>query len=451
MLEFSINKMHNKPDDAIRERDSTMTETMQATGWYAGATRAERLAAALARHRFAGMLALGPENAAWLSGRTSTIATLWRLPGLVAVAAGADGALAVAAGDQEVGGYATASAGRFPHPLWIEHHDLRDRDPARALADRVANARPAGALERPAQFDPEALLDAAASATRAAVPDGGRVGIDLAGAPRWVAAGLERRLRAAGIEPVEATGVFDDLRAIKDPADVARLRLAAELTGTGIAAARDALRPGLSAQGVVAAYQSAIWARAAAEGRFAELRQVEGLITVGDGTGPTVVGPGVTVKLDMQVDVGGMHSDVGRTYAIAPTAEQREVFAALREALAATIAAMAPDVPFRDVWAAGTGAMRAAGFAGYSRGHLGHSVGLAHHYEEAPFIAADEARPLAPGMVLSVELPWYLPGIGQFQLERMVLVGESGCEVLDRLPLELAVGPRGQPGAVAPA
>ncbi len=418
-----------------------MADSTHSTGWYAGATRAERLHDALARNRFAGLLALGPENAAWLSGRTSTIATLWRLPGLVGVAAGADGSLAVSAGDQEVASYATAEAGRFPHPLWIEHHDLRGGDAARALADRIADARPAGALNRPAQFDPEALLDAAASAARAAVPNGGRVGIDLAGTPGWVAAGLEQRLRAAGIEPVEATAVFDDLRAIKDPADIERLRLAAELTETGIAAARDALRPGLAAQGVVAAYQSAIWARAASEDRFAELRQVEGLVTVGDGTAPAVVGPGVTVKLDMQVDVGGMHSDVGRTYALAPTAEQREVFAALNDALAAAIAAMAPGVPFRDVWAAGIGAMRAAGYVGYSRGHLGHSVGLAHHYEEAPFIAADEPRPLAPGMVLSVELPWYLPGIGQFQLERMVLVGDSGCDVLDTLPLNLAVEP----------
>ena len=85
--------------------------------------------------------------------------------------------------------------------------------------------------------------------------------------------------------------------------------------------------------------------------------------------------------------------------------------------------------------------MRAAGFANYSRGHLGHSVGLAHHYEEPPFIAADEARPLAPGMVVSVELPYYLLGVGSFQMERIVLIEESGAEVLDRLPFELDPNP----------
>ncbi len=149
------------------------------------------------------------------------------------------------------------------------------------------------------------------------------------------------------------------------------------------------------------------------------------------------MGPGQTVKLDMQVDVGGYHSDVGRTYALEPTAEQRAAYDALRDALAAVVDAIGPGVPMRDVWAIGTERMRDAGFASYSRGHLGHSVGLAHNYEEPPFIAADEARRLAPGMVVSVELPYYLLGVGGFQMERMVLIGAAGAEVLDRLAFEL--------------
>ena len=53
-----------------------MAEARNAADWYAAGGRADRLREAMARNRFAGMLALGPENAAWLSGRTSTIATL---------------------------------------------------------------------------------------------------------------------------------------------------------------------------------------------------------------------------------------------------------------------------------------------------------------------------------------------------------------------------------------
>src|SRR5215212_1342760 len=378
--------------------------------WYEGATRRERLADALRRNQLDVLLGLTPENAAYLSGRTSVIATLWRLPGLVAVAVNDRGERAVAAGDNEIGGYDGAVA-RFAHPLWIEHLDLRNT--GMNLATRVAAARPEGALSRPAQFDAELMLDAVASAVGAVVTADRRiqVGAELAMLPAWVAEGLRQRL--PNLAWVESGAVFDDLRAIKDADEVEHLRLAAELTETGIAGARDALQPGLSAIGVSAAYQRAIWERAASDQRFAALRQVEGLVSVGDGATPVAVGPGQTVKLDMQVDVGGYHSDVGRTYALDPTAEQQAVYDALRDALAAVVAVLGPGVPMRDVWGVGTERMR-EGFANYSRGHLGHSVGLAHNYEEPPFIAANEARPLATGMVVSVELPYYLLGVGSF-------------------------------------
>jgi Xaa-Pro aminopeptidase len=403
--------------------------------WYEGETKQERTADAIARNRLDALLALTPENAAYLSGRTSVIATLWRLPGLVVAAVNGPGVLAVAAGDNEIGGYAEA-VGRFSHPLWIEHLDLRATNGD--LAARVATARPEGAPNRPAQFDTALMLDAVAAAVDAVRSDGGRIGTELTALPVWVIDALRSRLPQ--VEWVEAGSVFDDLRAIKDPDEIEKLRVAAELTEVGIAAARDALRPGLSDVGVSAAYQCAVWERAAGESRFAALRQVEGLVSVGDGSASALVGPGQTVKLDMQVDVGGYHSDIGRTYALQPTAEQQEVYDALREALASAVATVEPGAPMAEVWHAGTRTMRRAGFANYSRGHLGHSVGLAHNYEEPPFIAADETRPLAPGMVISVEVPYYLLGVGIFQMERMMLVGESGIEMFDRLPFALDPG-----------
>lgn len=400
--------------------------------WDAGASRQERIELSIERRGLDGLVAMTPENGEYLSGRPSTIATLWRLPGLVAVAVNAAGDLAVAAGDHEIDGYEAAFA-RFDHPLWIEHLDLGDGE--KALAARMLAARPAGVLERPAQFESESMLDAVAAAAGAVAGRSGRMGLELASLPCWVVEGLRQRL--TGIELVEASDIFADLRAIKDDRELRHLRLAAALTEIGIAGARDALQPGMSALAVTAAYQRAIWDAVAVEPRYREMRQAEGLVSVGDGGEPAMTGPGETVKLDMQVDVGGYHSDIGRTYALEPTEDQQTVYDALRGALDIAVKAIAPGVPFREVWWAGTAAMREAGFANYSRGHLGHSVGLAHNYEEPPFISADETRPMAENMVVSVELPYYLKGIGSFQMERMVIVGGSGCEILDTLPFVL--------------
>ena len=119
--------------------------------WYPAANKEERIAAALRGGNLAALVALTPENAAWISGRTSVIATLWRVPGLVAVAAGPDGARAVVAGDNEIAGYDAARFSRFPYALWVEHLDLRNLR-AGDLRGRIAAARetiPA----RPAQYD----------------------------------------------------------------------------------------------------------------------------------------------------------------------------------------------------------------------------------------------------------------------------------------------------------
>src|SRR5215212_6950882 len=160
--------------------------------WYEGATRRERLVDALRRNRLDVLLALTPENAAYLSGRTSTIATLWRLPGLVGVAANDRGEIAVAAGDNEAGGYDGAVA-RFAHPLWMEHLDLRQ--PGGDFEARVEAARPEGVLRRPAQYDVDLMLEAVADAVRAVITSRRvRVGVELDVLPARVVEDLRVRL-----------------------------------------------------------------------------------------------------------------------------------------------------------------------------------------------------------------------------------------------------------------
>jgi Xaa-Pro dipeptidase len=406
--------------------------------WFHGHDRHERIAQALRRDSFDALLALTPENAAYLTGQTSLIASLWRVPGLASAVVGPGDRRAVAVGDAEVESYPAERYSRFSFPLWIERLDLRGSSEG-DLRAQIAAARASAVVTRPAQYDLDRVFDAVVAAVRAVALTARRIGADLATVPP---SSLQRLLsRLSGVEVLDASATFDDLRAVKDEDEIACLRLAAELTEVGIAAVRDAIRPGLTPLGVTATYQIAIWNRAAGDERFAALRDVEGLAAVGLGNAPasSTVEPGRTVKLDMQVDVGGYHSDVGRTYALAPTPEQCAVYTALRSALAAAEAIVQPGARLCDVFTAGTRAMRDAGFGSYSRGHLGHSVGLAHNYEEPPFIAPDEERPLVPGMVISLELPYYLNGIGAFQLERMLLITPDGHEALDRLPFELAV------------
>jgi Xaa-Pro aminopeptidase len=62
-------------------------------------------------------------------------------------------------------------------------------------------------------------------------------------------------------------------------------------------------------------------------------------------------------------------------------------------------------------------------------------VGIEIH--EAPRLAKGQTQKLEPGMIVTIEPGIYLPGDGGVRIEDMVLVTQSGCEVLTPTPKDL--------------
>ena len=81
--------------------------------------------------------------------------------------------------------------------------------------------------------------------------------------------------------------------------------------------------------------------------------------------------------------------------------------------------------------------MRRNGLPHYNRGHLGHGVGLSLAIEESPLISPNETHLLEPGMVLSLQMPYYGYGVGAISIEDMILITDDGHEVLSTLSREL--------------
>jgi Xaa-Pro aminopeptidase len=156
------------------------------------------------------------------------------------------------------------------------------------------------------------------------------------------------------------------------------------------------------------------------------------------------------VTLDFGVLLGGYCSDMTRTVHVGKTSEREwDVYHSVLEAQKAAVAAVAPGVSCGQVDEAARSVLRKAGLEKEFSHSTGHGVGLEIH--EGPRIAAKQEQALEPGMVITIEPGAYLssgaavgvrrsgsrtkgvhPVAKAFgvRIEDMVLVTESGCEVL---------------------
>jgi Xaa-Pro dipeptidase len=400
--------------------------------WPVGPNRNARALAALPGIGVDALLALTPENAFHLSGVANFIATRWRTPGLAAALITANGDRAVISGDNGV----SVGNGQqhFTYPLWIDNVDLRDC-PGDSCQARISTVRGDDPFHRPAQYEIAQIAACVADAILLTAPEARTIGTELSLIPAPFMTMLSQHLPS--ITWIDATAVFDDLRTLKDTDELDLLREAGKLTEQGLAAAIGNLEPGMKSIDAWIAYQQGVLAAMKNHPMKGLVGDIEGLVAVGAPGAGDSVGPGVTIKFDMQVELGGYHSDLGRTVALDPTVEQRAIYDALRESLMHAIDAVIIGEPLSAIYDAGANSMRSLGFPSYSRGHLGHSLGLTTNFEEAPFICPDEHRPVVPGMALSLELPFYVGGVGTFQLETMLLIHESRIEQVDRLPFAI--------------
>jgi len=144
------------------------------------------------------------------------------------------------------------------------------------------------------------------------------------------------------------------------------------------------------------------------------------------------------------IDWGALHegycSDCTRTYA---TGEQigeqaRTVYALVLEAQQAGLDAVRAGPSGREVDAVARHVIEAGG-QGEHFGHgLGHGVGMEVH--EGPRLSRHAGdQPLQAGNVVTIEPGIYLPGRLGVRIEDLVVVRDDGCDVLTRLPKELAV------------
>lgn len=278
----------------------------------------------------------------------------------------------------------------------------------------------------------------------------GRAAARRVGFEAHVATFAEYEQLKAALHPAEliaARPIVEDLRMIKDAAEVEAIRRAVRLADEGFAHILPFIRPGVR-EADVALELEFFLRRAGADGLAFETIVASGpRSALPHGVASErVIGPAEMVTLDFGCRVGGYCSDITRTVAVGePPAELRAVYDVVLAAQQAALAAVAPGKPGREVDRVARDVIAAAGHAERFGHGTGHGVGRFIH--ENPRLSPKGDVELRPGMVVTIEPGIYLPGVGGVRIEDMALVTAGGYERLTQAPKDLRILPQG--GSIA--
>jgi Xaa-Pro aminopeptidase len=254
---------------------------------------------------------------------------------------------------------------------------------------------------------------------------------------------LMRELPA--VEWRRASTVTAPLRAVKDAAEVARLRTAAAAVDR---IAADLQKGDIPLVGRTEADVSAdLGRRILAEGHhrvnFAIVAAGANAASPHHDAGARVIREGEVVLCDfggtMIGDDGiGYCSDITRCVHIGePPSEFAELYAVLQQAQAASVAAALVGTPCEEVDAVGRNVIARHGYGDYFIHRTGHGIGVEAH--EDPYIVAGNHTRLVPGHAFSIEPGIYLPGRWGARLEDIVVASEGGPDALNTVDHSLCV------------
>ena len=321
--------------------------------------------------------------------------------------------------------------------IWVEPFErlfalcLRDDGTVKLFGNELFSLQPQEGIEIILHKDGEDAVGALASSL---LP--GRIGIDKTWASGFLIALLQSR---GDLSPVEGSSPVDLARKIKDGEEIAAMRSASRINDRVMASAVGMVREGARENEIALAVQN-LYAQNGGnhspEGVIASF----GANAADPHHAPSAdaIRTGDCAVLDLFNPIERYWCDMTRTvfFRSADPLRQR-VYDAVRRANLAAEAMIRPGVLMRDIDRAARGVLEDTGFGNYFTHRLGHGCGLECH--EAPENGPANPEPAEAGMVFSVEPGAYLPGELGVRIEDLVLVTETGCEVLNAYPKDLTI------------
>jgi Xaa-Pro aminopeptidase len=245
-------------------------------------------------------------------------------------------------------------------------------------------------------------------------------------------------LDASGYELVPTVDLVEDLRAIKEPAEIEAIRASTRVTERVFSELLPLLDGNITELDLAAEIEYRARKHGASACSFSPI--------IASGVhssmphyapGPHKLQPG-PLTIDLGVVLDDYCSDMTRTvfYKDCPP-KWREIYKLVKLAKDEAFKAIRPGVSAREVDAVARNVISDAGFGEYFRHGLGHGVGLP--FKGKPILNWTSEDVLAAGHVASDEPGIYLPGEGGVRIEDLFAVTDHGADNLNELSCELQV------------
>jgi Xaa-Pro aminopeptidase len=248
-----------------------------------------------------------------------------------------------------------------------------------------------------------------------------------------------------GVTVKDCTHILSELRMVKDPDEIDRIRAAAVVASTGMKAAVEAVKPGVTESQIAAEAEYAM--RQAGAQEFWRTYVSSGPRTqIAHGL-PTLrkLQPGDLVMIDVHPIVNDYSADICRTVCAGqPAEEQQAAYDLYLKAQQTTIGKVKAGVGMVELEQTLHGVIKEAGHGEHIFGPPIHGVGI--EFEEAPlppghaFFHGEEAPPpLDANVVIAVGNCGLYAGPWGVRVEDTTVVGVDGPKVLTDYPRSLVM------------
>jgi Xaa-Pro aminopeptidase len=236
------------------------------------------------------------------------------------------------------------------------------------------------------------------------------------------------------IKFLPVAGLVEQLRAVKDEEEVAKIRGAGRITVEVYEKVLGGVRPGVS-ECELSAEIEYVMRKKGADGVAFETIVASGARAAlpHARTSRKLLRENEFVIFDLGAILKDYAADMTRTvYLGEPSRRVRGLYSAVVEAQEKAVTSALPGVRAGDVDAVARRALAGRGLARLFTHSTGHGVGMDTH--EMPRLARGEKVRLQTGHVVAVEPGVYLEGWGGIRIEDTILVGPAGPEVLTPAP-----------------